>query len=38
MSNDKLIEKTDEAISDLVYDKHELQKAYNYYNQRLKGE
>ena len=27
-----LIEKTNEAISELVYDKKELQKAYNYYN------
>ena len=32
MSNKELIDKTDEAISELVYDKHELQKAYNYYN------
>lgn len=38
MSNDKLIEKTDEAISDLVYDKHELQKAYNYYNGKRDAE
>ena len=32
MSEKELIEKTDEAISELVYDKTELQKAYNYYN------
>lgn len=32
MSNEELIDKTDEAIAELVYDKHELQKAYNYYN------
>lgn len=32
MSEKELIDKTDEAISELVYDKYELQKAYNYYN------
>lgn len=32
MSDKELIDKTDEAIAELVYDKHELQKAYNYYN------
>ena len=32
MSEKELIEKTDEAISELVHDKVELQKAYNYYN------
>ena len=32
MTQDKLIEKTDSAISELVYDKVKLQKAYNYYN------
>lgn len=32
MSQDELIRKTDEAITELVYDKYELQKAYNYYN------
>ena len=32
MTREELIEKTDQAISELVYDKHELQKAYNYYN------
>ena len=32
MSDKELIDKTDETISELVYDKHELQKAYNYYN------
>ena len=28
----ELIDKTDQAIAELVYDKYELQKAYNYYN------
>ena len=32
MSQKDLIEKTDEVISELVYDKIKLQKAYNYYN------
>lgn len=32
MSEKELIDKTDEAIAELVYDKYELQKAYNYYN------
>ena len=32
MSNKELIDKTDQAIAELVYNKHELQKAYNYYN------
>lgn len=32
MSREELIEKTDEAITDLVFDKFTLQKAYNYYN------
>ena len=32
MQDKKLIDKTNEAISELVYDKHQLQKAYNYYN------
>lgn len=32
MTNDELIEKTDKAISELVYPKYKLQKAYNYYN------
>lgn len=32
MSNEELISKTDASISELVYDKYELQKAYNYYN------
>ena len=31
MSNKDLIDKTDEIISELVYDKIKLQKAYNYY-------
>lgn len=32
MTNDEMIEKTDKAISELVYPKYKLQKAYNYYN------
>lgn len=32
MTNEKLIEKTNKAISELVYPKYNLQKAYNYYN------
>lgn len=32
MSDKELIDKTNGAISELVYDKYELQKAYNYYN------
>lgn len=32
MSEKELIDKTNEAITELVYDKVELQKAYNYYN------
>ena len=32
MTKEELIEKTDLAISELVYDKEELRKAYNYYN------
>lgn len=32
MTQDELIKKTDSAISELVYDKVKLQKAYNYYN------
>lgn len=32
MTKDELIEKTDKAISELVYPKYDLQKAYNYYN------
>lgn len=32
MLKDEFIEKADKAISELVYDKWELQKAYNYYN------
>lgn len=32
MTNDQLIDKTDKAISELVYPKYKLQKAYNYYN------
>ena len=32
MTQDELIEKTDKAITELVYSKYDLQKAYNYYN------
>lgn len=32
MSDKELIDKTNETISELVYDKIQLQKAYNYYN------
>lgn len=32
MTNEELIDKTDKAISELVYPKYKLQKAYNYYN------
>lgn len=32
MTNDELIDKTDKAITELVYSKWDLQKAYNYYN------
>lgn len=32
MTKDELIDKTDKAISELVYAKYDLQKAYNYYN------
>ena len=32
MTDEQLIEKTNKAISELVYDKTEIQKAYNYYN------
>ena len=32
MTEDELIEKTDKAITELVYPKYDLQKAYNYYN------
>lgn len=31
MTQQELIEKTDECIAELVYNKYELQKAYNYY-------
>jgi len=37
-SNDELIQKTDLAIAELVYDKDELQKAYNYYNGKRDAE
>ena len=32
VTNEELIDKTDKAISELVYPNYELQKAYNYYN------
>ena len=32
MKQEELVEKTDRAISELVYDKESLRKAYNYYN------
>ena len=32
MTKDELIEKTNKAITELVYAKYDLQKAYNYYN------
>lgn len=32
MTKEELIEKTDKAITELVYSKYDLQKAYNYYN------
>jgi hypothetical protein len=32
MKEEELVNKTDLAISELVYDKEELKKAYNYYN------
>ena len=38
MNNQELIDKTDSAISELVYDKYELQKAYNYYNGKRDAE
>jgi hypothetical protein len=31
-NNDYIIEQIDRAISELVYDKWKLHKAYNYYN------
>ena len=37
-SNEELIQKTDLAIAELVYDKDELQKAYNYYNGKRDAE
>lgn len=36
--NDYLIEKTDRAINELVFDKWKLQKAYNYYNGKRDAE
>lgn len=32
MTKEELIQKTDKAITELVYPKYDLQKAYNYYN------
>lgn len=32
MTNDELMQKTDKTITELVYPKYNLQKAYNYYN------
>jgi len=32
MKNEELVNKTDLAIHELVYDKEKLRKAYNYYN------
>jgi hypothetical protein len=32
MKREILVEKTDQAIAELVYDKDNLRKAYNYYN------
>lgn len=32
MTNEELIDKTDRAVSELVFPKYTLQKAYNYYN------
>ena len=34
MSEKELVDKTNEVIAELVYDKFELQKAYNYYNSK----
>lgn len=38
MTKDEMIAKTNEVIGDLVYDKTELQKAYNYYNGKRDAE
>lgn len=38
MKQKELIDKTNEAIAELVYDKYELQKAYNYYNGKRDSE
>lgn len=38
MRKQELIDKTNETISELVYDKYELQKAYNYYNGKRDAE
>jgi hypothetical protein len=32
MKHEELVEKTNKAITELVYDKETLRKAYNYYN------
>ena len=38
MTRDEIIKETDSIISELVYDKVELQKAYNYYNGKRDAE
>lgn len=38
MKEKELIDKTNQAISELVYNKYELQKAYNYYNGKRDSE
>jgi hypothetical protein len=38
MTENELIEFTNKTISELVYPKYELQKAYNYYNGRRDAE
>ena len=38
MTDDELIEYTDRAITELVYPKWDLQKAYNYYNGKRDAE
>jgi hypothetical protein len=32
MKHEELVDKTNKAINELVYDKEALRKAYNYYN------
>ena len=38
MTKDELIEQTNSIIGELVYDKTELQRAYNYYNGKRDAE